>query len=287
MKLKMQIESKAQGAELTSIKYNGEEKLFQGSKVLDENGNEYWGRQAPILFPIVGQVKNGKTIIDGKECYMGQHGFARDMEFEQVEKTDKCHIYKLKYNEETLKKYPYKFELEVCYEIENEKTLNVKYKVKNIDSKQVEFGLGAHPAFICNYSNGNYKLEFNKEETDIKFSKLENGLISNEEAENLIKDGNMLQLQADTFDNDALILSNIKSNKVVLKDRENKILEFNFTGFPYLGIWAKKGAPFVCIEPWFNTADKVDSNGIFKDKENILKLQPKEEFKSCFKIKFF
>ena len=146
----MKIESKKQGAELTSIIFNGEEKLFQGSKVLDENGKEYWGRQAPILFPIVGQVKDGKTNINGKECCMGQHGFARDMEFEQIEKTEKVHKYKLKYNEQTLEKYPYKFELEVCYEIENENMLKVEYKVKNLDDKEIQFGLGAHPAFICN-----------------------------------------------------------------------------------------------------------------------------------------
>ena len=283
----MQIKTKKQGAELTSIKYNNEERLFQGSKVLDENGKEYWGRQAPVLFPIVGQVKDGKTIINGKECHMGQHGFARDMEFEEIEKTEKFHKYKLRYNEQTLEKYPYKFELQICYEIESENTLSVKYEVKNIDDKQIEFGLGAHPAFICNYSNGQYKLEFNEEETNIKFSKLENGLVSNEEAKNLIKNGNTIRLQADTFDDDALILSYIKSNKVMLKDIENKILEFDFTGFPYLGIWSKKGAPFVCIEPWFNTADKVDSNGIFKDKENILKLQPDEKFECCYKVSFF
>ena len=282
----MKIESKCQGAELTSIKYNGEEKLFQGSKVLDENGKEYWGRQAPILFPIVGQVKDGKTTINGKEYHLGQHGFARDMVFEEIEKTEKEHKYKLKYNEETLKKYPYKFELQVCYKILSEDTLKVIYKVKNLDNKEIQFGLGGHPAFICNYSNGEYYLEFNEQETAIKFSKLENGLVSLEETEKLIENGNTIKLKENTFDNDALILSNIKSNKVTLKNEKTKILEFDFTGFPYLGIWSKKGAPFVCIEPWFNTADKVNSNGNFNEKENILKLQPNETFESIYKIKF-
>ena len=83
-----------------------------------------------------------------------------------------------------------------------------------------------------------------------------------------------------------MILSNIKSNKVILKNSQENVVEVDFTGFPYLGIWSKKGAPFVCIEPWFNTADKVDSNGVFKDKENILKLQPNEIFECCFKMKF-
>lgn len=283
----MKIESKKQGAELTSIIFNGEEKLFQGSKVLDENGKEYWGRQAPILFPIVGQVKDGKTNINGKEYHMGQHGFARDMEFEEVEKTEKVHKYKLKYNEQTLGKYPYKFELEVCYEIKNENMLEVKYKVKNLDDKEIQFGLGAHPAFICNYSDVNHVLEFSEQETNIKFSKLENGLISNKEAKNLIENKNTIKLNANIFDEDALILSNINSNKITLKNKEKSIVEVDFTGFPYLGIWSKKGAPFVCIEPWYNTADKVDSTGVFEEKENIIKLPINEIFESKFKIKFF
>ncbi len=282
----MKIESKAQGAELTSIKVNGEEKLFQGSKVLDENGNIFWGRQAPILFPIVGQIKDGTTKINGKEYHMGQHGFARDMEFEEIEKKDTIHRYVLKYNEKTLEKYPYKFELEVSYEVKDERTLSVKYKVKNLDDKEIQFGLGGHPALNCNYSTGEYKLEFNNKETDIQFSKLEDGLISNEKADNLIENENTIKLNENIFDNDALILSNMKSNKVTLKHKEETILEFDFTGFPYLGVWSKKGAPFVCIEPWFNTADKIDSKGIFEEKEDIIELQPEEVFESEFKIKF-
>ena len=228
----MKIESKKQGAELTSIIFNGEEKLFQGSKVLDENGKEYWGRQAPILFPIVGQIKDGKTIINGKEYHMGQHGFARDMKFEEIEKSAKVHKYVLKYSEQTLEKYPYKFELEVDYEIENENTLIVKYKVKNIDDGQIEFGLGAHPAFICDYSNGEYELEFNEKEENIEFLQLENGLISKQKAKNLIEEGNKIKLNKNSFDNDALILSKMKSTRVTLKNKSEKILEFDYEGFP-------------------------------------------------------
>ena len=124
------------------------------------------------------------------------------------------------------------------------------------------------------------------EETNIHFSQLTNGLVSNETATNLIEDNKIIKLHENIFNNDALILSNINSNKVTLKNEEKEILEFDFTGFPYLGIWSKKGAPFVCIEPWFNTADKVDSNGKFEDKKDIIKIQPNETFKSCFKVSF-
>lgn len=283
----LKIQSKKSGAELTSIQYNGKEMLFQGAKVLDSNGNIYWKRQAPILFPIVGQLKNSTTQIEGNSYQMSQHGFARDMDFEEISKTETKHHYMLKNNEETLKKYPYKFELHVIYKIV-EDTLIVTYQVKNMDNKTIYFGLGGHPAFNCDYSNGEYEIEFSENEDKIEFLKLKNGLIDAEKAQNILQD-NKIWLKEDTFDNDAVIMKNIKSNKVVLQNHETnqKILEFDFIGFPYLALWSKKGAPFVCIEPWQNTADRIDSIQIYKNKENIIKLKKDKEFECKYSIKFF
>ena len=282
----LKIQTKKSGAELISIQYNGKEMLFQGAKVLDSNGNIYWKRQAPILFPIVGQLKNSQTQIEGEIYEMSQHGFARDMDFEEISKTENKHHYMLKYNEGTLKKYPYKFELHVIYEIIGD-TLTVTYKVKNIDDKTIYFGLGGHPAFNCDYSNGEYEIVFSENEDKIVFLKLKNGLIDTEKAQNILQD-NKIYLKEDTFDNDAVIMKNLKSNKVVLQNHETnqKILEFDFTGFPYLALWSKKGAPFVCIEPWQNTADRIDSTQIYKDKENIIELQQDKEFECKYSIKF-
>lgn len=282
----LKIQTKKEGAELTSIKQNDKEMLFQGAQVLDNNGNAFWKRQAPILFPIVGQLKNSKTEIEGKTYEMSQHGFARDMKFEEISKTENKHHYMLKYNEETLKKYPYKFELHVIYEIIKD-TLIVTYKVKNIDEKSIYFGLGGHPAFDCNYSNGEYEIAFEEQENEIEFLKLKDGLIDTEKADNILED-NKIYLKENTFDNDAVIMKNIKSNKVVLQNHKTnkKILEFDFTGFPYLALWSKKGAPFVCIEPWQNTADRIDSTQIYKNKENIIKLEKNKEFECKYSIKF-
>ena len=282
----LKIQTKKEGAELTSIQYNDKEMLFQGAQVLDSNGNTFWKRQAPILFPIVGQLKNSKKEIEGKKYEMSQHGFARDMKFEEISKTENEHHYMLKYNEETLKKYPYKFELHVIYEIEKD-TLIVTYKLKNVDEKSIYFGLGGHPAFNCDYSNGEYEIAFSENEDEIEFLKLKDGLIDTEIADNILED-NKIYLKENTFDNDAVIMKNIKSNKVVLQNHKTnkKILEFDFTGFPYLALWSKKGAPFVCIEPWQNTADRIDSTQIYKDKENIIKLEKNKEFECKYSIKF-
>ncbi len=281
----LKIQSKKSGAELTSIQHDGKEILFQGAQVLDGNGNIYWKRQAPILFPIVGQLKNSTTQIEDNTYQMSQHGFARDMDFDEISKTETKHHYMLKYNEETLKKYPYKFELHVIYEI-IEDILTVTYKVKNIDDKTIYFGLGGHPAFNCDYSNGEYEIVFNQKEDNIEFLKLKNGLIDTEKAENIIQD-NKIHLKENTFDNDAVIMKNLKSNKVILQNHKTnqKILEFDFTGFPFLALWSKKGAPFVCIEPWQNTADRIDGTQIYKNKENIIELPKDKEYKCEFKIK--
>ena len=270
----LEIKAKKAGAELVSIKLDGIEKLHQGES--------HWKRHAPILFPIVGQIKNGKTTISGKTYEMGQHGFARDMEFEEI----KPNIFLLKSSKETLEKYPFEFELYIKYEIQ-ENELITTYKVINKDSKIMHFGLGGHPAFICDYSSGDFQIQFNEAEKEIQFMQLENGLISNEKAPNLLNN-NAIDLLPDTFEKDAVIMKNIKSNKVTLynKKQNTKILEFDFTGFPYLAFWSKKGAPFVWIEPWHNTTDKIDSNGKFEDKENILNLEPKHEFKCSYKINF-
>lgn len=281
----IKIESKKEGGELTSIKKDGKEYLH--------DGKEFWNRHAPILFPIVGMLKDNKTSILEKTYEMKQHGFARDMEFKEISKTDKEVKYSLKYDEETLKKYPYKFELNIIYKIDEKKsTVSTEYEINNLDDREIIFGLGGHPAFKCDYSSENYCLEFEKEHEDenIIIKQLTDGLINNKsiDARSIIKN-NIIELKKDTFDKDAIIMTNIRSNKIKLinKKEDKEILEFDFTGFPYLAIWSKKGAPFVCIEPWFNTADKIDSNGIFEEKEDLIELKPGKIFKSEYKVKLF
>ena len=281
----IKIESKKEGGELTSIKKDGKEYLH--------DGKEFWNRHAPILFPIVGMIKDNKTSVLGKTYEMKQHGFARDMKFEEVFKSENEVRYYLKYNEETLKRYPFKFELNIIYKIDNlENSISTIYEVKNIDDKEIIFGLGAHPAFKCDYSSGDYYLKFEKEREDenIVIKQLTEGLINNKEIDtkSIIKN-NIIELKKDIFDKDAIIMTNINSSKIkLINKKENKeVLEFDFTGFPYLAIWSKKGAPFVCIEPWFNTADKIDSNGIFEEKEDLIELKPEKIFRCEYKVKLF
>ena len=280
----LEIESSIHGAELTSIKLNGKERLHQGKAVLDENGKPFWGRYAPVLFPIVGKLKDNRTKINGEIYEMTQHGFARDMDFEEIEKTDKKHKYILKSNSETLKKFPFKIELLIEYEV-NENELTTKYIVINKDNKEMLFGLGGHPAFVCDYGTENYELEFENNEDEIEFYKLQDGLIEESPIKSILQN-NKIKLTKNIFEDDAIIMKRISSNKIKLTNAKNnkKLLEFDFTGFPYLAIWSKKGAPFVCIEPWQNHTDNINSNGEFCEKEDILKLKSNEKFECSYKI---
>lgn len=271
----LEIKTTKKGAEIVSVKYNGIEKMH--------DGESFWNRHSPILFPIVGKLKNGKTTIDGNIYEMGQHGFARDMEFEEIGDNS----YVLKSNKETKAKFPFDFELYVSYET-SKNTLKTKYKVVNKDSKNMIFGLGGHPAFVCEYSSGKYRLEFEDIEDEIEFYQLEDGLVK-EKAENQKKflRENRIFLDNKTFEKDAIIMTNLKSEDIYLKTETKTILAFNFKGFPYLAIWSKPNAPFICIEPWFNTADKVNSSGTFEEKENLIKLKPNEKFEAQYSVKFF
>ena len=262
----LEIKTVKKGAELVSVKANGIEKMH--------DGESFWNRHSPVLFPIVGKLKNNRTIIEGSEYEMGQHGFARDMEFEEIGENS----YVLKSNEETKTKYPYDFELYISHEVIKNKVIT-KYKVVNKDSKTIYFGLGGHPAYACEYSSGKYRLEIYQ---------LEDGLLKkNPEKLSKFFRENRIFLNGKTFEKDALVIKNINSSKIYLKTETKTILAFEFKGFPFLGVWSKPGASFVCIEPWQNHTDDVDSSGNFVDKENILKLEPNEEFNAEYSVEFF
>ena len=195
----LEVKTVKKGAELVSVKANGIEKMH--------DGESFWNRHSPVLFPIVGKLKNGKTIIENKEYEMGQHGFARDMEFEQIDENS----YVLKSNEQTKEKYPYDFELYISYEVEKNK-VTTKYKVVNKDTRLMYFGLGGHPAYACEYSSGKYRLEFEDIEDRLEIYQLQDGLLK-KEPEKLSKffRENRIFLDEKTFENDALIIKNINS----------------------------------------------------------------------------
>lgn len=269
----MKIQSKAEGAELISIQYNGKERLHDGKTA--------WKRHSPILFPIVGKLKDDETKIKGCTYQMTQHGFARDMIFETIEYKENVQSYMLKSNEETITKFPYDFILTVTYYLNNN-TVTTEYKVLNSGKETMPFGIGGHPAYKLDYGK-NY-IEFEYEEEAIRYQ-LEEGLISKEEK---VRIGKQFVLNQDSFKNDAIIWKGLKSKKIWVKNKETnqEELEFTFKDFPYLAIWSKENAPFLCIEPWCAVADKKENNTQFVDKEGTIFLKPKDEFICSYSVKF-
>ena len=279
------------GGELLSFKLDGIEKIHQGEESVDENGKVYWKRHAPVLFPIVGKLKRSQTLINGRTYEMPQHGFARDMEFEPITKLDNFHSYVLKSNKYTMARFPFEFELYNTYRQEDNK-LTFIYKVVNTGKNNMPFSIGGHPAFKVDpddLKRGNYYLEFEEEEEKAHFLYLVDGLVGTEYSKNLLINDKYLLLDEHTFDNDALIIKGIQNKKISLRNRRTQkvVLNFEYEGWQYLGIWSKAGAPFLCLEPWTSTADRVNSNNVFVQKTDLKILEPGEEFENKFSVEFF
>lgn len=258
----LKISVDTHGAELSSIfnKKENKEMLWQGDP-------EYWGRKSPVLFPVVGKYKNGKTTYNGNEYSLGQHGFARDSEFTLIEKTENKLSFELTSDENTLEKYPFKFRLICSFELKDNKII-VGWTVKNADDKTIYFSIGAHPAFYCEKSKT--VLSMNGE--NLKYSLVNvDGLYT--PAKYDVE--NSFVLHDNIFDKDALIIENGNVTEVSLIDNGKNYLTVKFST-PLFGIWSptKKNAPFVCIEPWYGRCDGADFNGDITEREwsNSLKI---------------
>ena len=273
------VEFQLLGAQMRRLKSKTKDKDY-----LWHGDAKYWKRSAPILFPIVGRLKNDEYEIDGKKYKLSQHGFARDKDFELREKKEESILFRLIYSQATLEVYPFKFELYIEYSL-NKNMVEIEYRVKNIDERDIYFSIGAHPAFYWpldkDLSKEDYILEFEQPE-NLKIHLLnEAGLLKNQSKE-FLKNSRTIELKEELFAADALIFKTTESQSISLKSQlSNSEVKLNFTSFPYLGIWSKaKGAPFICIEPWYGIADSVDSEGDLKNKEGIIRLKKEAEF-SC------
>jgi len=273
---KLSIDVKQMGAELTSLKYNGKEFLWEANE-------KYWRRSAPILFPIVGKLKDNTMYVEDNEYFMNQHGFARDSEFEEIYCSNNKVTYLLTYNEDTLRVYPYKFELYISYEIFENK-VKVTYEVKNVDNKDIFFSIGGHPAFkwplVENEKFEDYYIEFEENETQ-KFIKNDSGCLEYKD-DLIIENTNRIDLDKSKFIIDTFVFKKLNSSEVSLKSKKsNAFVKLHFKGFPYLGIWSRTDdAPFICLEPWYGVADFINHDKNFKKKEGILQLKIGEKF-SC------
>ena len=278
----LRVIAREHGAELTSLvdKKNNIEHLWQADP-------HVWGWHAPVLFPVVGRNLNDEIDIEGHKYRLEKHGFARKANFRLLDLTETSIVFSLKNNEQLQKIYPYKFEFLIRYKLE-ENALIVSYEVINTDNKDVYFQIGGHPAFAVPFTEGDnyedYFLEFEHPEKVARHYIDKSGYFDGKK-EVVLSNTNTIELKAGMFKDDALIFKNLKSRRVTLKSKTNQhYVTVDFKEFKYLGMWAKVGAPFVCIEPWLGCADTVDKPVEFKDKEGVIKLEKEGTFRVSFRI---
>jgi galactose mutarotase-like enzyme len=272
------------GAQLISFKNaSGTEYLWQGDPA-------YWSGQAPLLFPTVGALRNGKTMIDGREYEMKRHGFARKMEFSKLNSTTSSAAFSLRASDETKNQFPFDFDLTVTYRFHSS-ALTTEFHVANSGEKPMPYALGGHPAFNCPLSKDehfeDWIIEFEQNETaDCPQINLNTGMIFFQKRVPILKNEKAISLQHSLFDQDALVFDSLKSKKVKLfSSKSGRGVEMDFAGFDYLGIWsAVNNAPFVALEPWTGCATAADEDDDFYHKRGMMLLQPGQSAKHEFTI---
>ncbi|WP_448699719.1 aldose 1-epimerase family protein [Mucilaginibacter sp. AW1-3] len=278
----LKVSIRQQGAELTSIydKTDSTEHLWQGDESI-------WPWHAPNLFPIIGAAKDNQIHVDGNDYTLERHGFTRTSHFQLIETSDTHAKFSLLFSEKTLAVYPYKFEFQILYDL-IDNALRITYKVINHDTKTIYFSVGGHPAFNVPFYKGDayedYYLEFEQSEKLEKHVLVDPGLFTGK-TEPVKTDGKKLPLTPQLFAADALVFKNIKSREVHIKStKHSKVLSVEYPHFNYLGIWAKVGAPFVCIEPWLGCADTDGRDVDIKQKEAIQKVDKGHVFEAEYFI---
>lgn len=274
------------GAELSSLisKADGTEYMWQADPAV-------WARHAPVLFPIVGALKDDAYTYEGKTYHMGRHGFARDMDF-TVENQTASHVdLVLTDSDATHEMYPFAFKLTLSYTLADH-DLTVGYKVENPSDDKMLFSIGAHPAFRLPMTDDgqfeDYSLDFKPEAErfkvglDGKYADFDAGQTVNE---------NHLPMTHELFKDDALVyvLDGKETAMSLTSDKDKHGVTLSVTGAPYVGIWSNYPVPgnFCCIEPWWGVADGPKHNGELTEKRGINELAAKDTFTAGYTISAF
>ena len=270
----LKIGVKDDGAELTSVisKETGIEYLWQGNP-------DVWYGQSPVLFPIIGRVLDDKYYLDGKEYTMPKHGLFRKRKAQFVEQTSNSLTFKESADEETLKIFPFDFEVFVIFEL-IDKSLKVTHKIINNGNDTMYFSIGGHPGFNCKI--GDYLL-FEKNET-LETIEIDTECLRTGKTIPVLDENNKIVITKDIFNNDALIFNGMKSKTITLaSDEHNRKVIFDYSDCSYLGIWAKPGAPYVCIEPWWGVNDSHERKDDISKKDAIISLSANDTYECYWK----
>ncbi|ULQ52364.1 aldose 1-epimerase family protein [Flavihumibacter fluvii] len=252
----------------------------------------FWGKYSPILFPIVGQLRDNTYLYNGNSYSLPRHGFARDRTFQVEQTSDHSAVFTLQDDAESHAVYPFAFVLQVFYELDNHQ-LTTRYTVTNPGTGELLFSIGAHPAFAVpllidgvESAYEDYSLVFNHSAALTRW-KLDNGLLTSNHEPVILQD-HVLPLRKELFAEDAVVLKGLADNTIRLAcSKHSHGIDFSWTDFPFFGIWAAPGAPFVCLEPWCGIADHVHHDLQLTTKEGIQSLPPGETWTRQWQVNCF
>ena len=278
----IKVTVKSKGAELSSY-FNKE----LGLEYVWQADPQFWGKHAPLLFPVIGKVYNDHITFEDTKYPMVKHGFARDLDFELQEHGSNFLTLALCATAQTKISFPLDFEFLVKYTLEGN-VLKTAFEVQNKGETQMYFSIGGHPAFNCPIKEDdelkNCFISFSEEEHDDKVLIDANGFRNGTVTKDYLK-GNKINLFNDIFKDDALVFLNLKSKALSIQSTSNSFrLNFSHEGFPHFGIWAPVGAPFVCLEPWHGMADSAGFTGEFKHKDGVVALGHKQIYRCSYSI---
>jgi len=275
----------SKGAELQSIygKHTGIEYMWSGNPA-------FWGKKSPVLFPIVGGLKNNRYTYQEKEYVMSRHGFARDRVFTISKHTDDSVTYSLKSDEETRTIYPFDFIFSINYQLIGNK-VKVSYQIENTGEEIMYCSVGAHPAFavplIADTSFEDHYLAFEQRENAPIWPLSDEGLLLSEPIE-FFQEENKIAFRKSLFYGDALVFKSLQSKSIsILSDKHPHGIKVSYENFPFMGIWSAKDADFICIEPWCGIADTVTTNSELPTKEGIYHLMPKTMMNRSWAVEVF
>lgn len=279
----LKAEISEHGAELVSLKHkeHGIEYIWQADP-------KHWARHAPVLFPIVGALKNGTYRYQGKNYHMSQHGFARDSLFTVVETTQSSVTFLLESSVATKEIYPFDFQLYVSYEL-SDVGVTVGYKVVAPNDNDLYFSIGGHPAFNVPLDGELGFSDYYLEPTPMKsriIVPLKEGQIDLDHR-TLGQTNAPLALSHEMFANDALIFETKGTNSFSIKSEKSRhSVTLSYNNFPYVGIWSTYPveSSFVCIEPWYGIADTLEASGELTEKLGVQKLPAGESFNASYQI---
>ncbi len=273
------------GAELQSLvsKNTGLEYMWSGDPA-------FWPKYSPVLFPIVGALKENRFLYKDHFYTLPRHGCAREKTFVIEDLKENSVRFLLKSDEETRVSYPFDFDFSISYTLIGDRLI-VQYSVVNTGRGEMLFSVGGHPAFQVPLEKGlgyeDYYLEFSQAENAARWPIAEGGLLKTN-AESFLVNQNRIGLSKELFAKDAIVLKHLNSDRVSLRsDQSDHGLEFHFGEFPFLGIWAAPNADFVCIEPWQGIADSEKSNQKISEKEGIRRLEEGERFDAEWWVRCF